>query len=721
MDAEDGAPVAAVEVDAVAAAASPAPQSVADNGAWFSVAAVPLDADGLLSAAAAPVDGGETFSAGTEPGLAAGAEPACEGETPAAPEQHELAASAPGVATVSHASSHSKAPSCPPAPAAETRSLTLAATAVASLSFPADEEAGQQPAPAKQHAPQEKELRPRRTLLLQIAAVCAALALCAGLGAGLGPRGGGAATPAEARAAVLLLGVSGAGFAPYAGVFAASVAAQLHLTPHAVRVLNAVDFVAPVAGRRLRALPAAPLPAALVAFAVDSGNATVLALLAGVNDSGVAAAGGNGAAVATFRSSLLSALQGAGLVVLAVQAASDPLVAPTPPVPPPPVPLSPSPPPRPLPPSPPPPTPQPPSPPPSPKPPPPNPPPPPSPPPPYVAPYIASNYSGICQGTYGYVNGASVSARYNNPVGIAYDPALDIVYVAETGNHAVRAIWPNGTVVTVAGTGTSGYASCGDPTSALLFKPVGLAVGPDSSLYISDGCLRIRKVTTAGVMSILAGSGTSGSLDGVGSLATFKLGGLSGGTGLAMHTNGTLYVADSRSYNIRAVAPDGTVTTVAGSGTSGYLDGAASVAQFSIPFMLAFESSSNSLLVTDTYPNRRVRRVALDTGVVSTVVGNGSDAWSVGPTSSTATALNPSGITADGSGRLFVTDNSFCKIGMVSGGALSLLAGGACYPFSNGAGSTATFNYPFSLTVLPDGSLLVPDSGNNCIRKIAAA
>ena len=319
------------------------------------------------------------------------------------------------------------------------------------------------------------------------------------------------------------------------------------------------------------------------------------------------------------------------------------------------------------------------------------------------------------------MNGASVSARYNNPVGIAYDPVLDIVYVAETGNHAVRAIWHNGTVVTVAGTGASGYASCSDPTSALLFKPVGLAVGPDSSLYISDGGLRIRKVTTTGVMSILAGSGTSGSLDGVGSLATFKLSGLSGGTGLAMHTNGTLYVADSRSYNIRAVAPDGTVTTVAGSGTSGYLDGAASVAQFSSPFMLAFESSSNSLLVTDTYPNRRVRRVALDTGVVSTVVGNGSDAWSVGPTSSTATALNPSGITADGSGRLFVTDNSFCKIGMVSGGALSLLAGGACYPFSNGAGSTATFNYPFSLTVLPDGSLLVPDSGNNCIRKIAAA
>ena len=324
-----------------AAPTAPSGPGAADECARSSGAAAPLDGDALLSAAAAPVDVGDVSSSsvGTKALTAFEAEPGAADN----PALTAATVAAPPARASSQCDGDVAWPSVAAGASDDKRSVKLAATAVAAPALPADEEKAMpdenEPVIAKKCPPDERTCaqrtaqKPAPRVLLRFAAVCAALALCAGLGAGLGPRGG--ASPvamAEARASVLLLGVTGASFRPFAGVFAASVAAQLQLPSPAVRVLSAVDFVAPVAGRRmrLRALLATPPPAAVVAFAVASENVTVLSLLSAVNNSDTAAAGGSANAVAAFQSSLLSALQAAGLVVQAVQSAFAPLVSPPP-------------------------------------------------------------------------------------------------------------------------------------------------------------------------------------------------------------------------------------------------------------------------------------------------------------------------------------------------------------------------------------------------------
>lgn len=168
----------------------------------------------------------------------------------------------------------------------------------------------------------------------------------------------------------------------------------------------------------------------------------------------------------------------------------------------------------------------------------------------------------LAGGTSGYADddtddGVS-TARFRNPWGVTVD-ASGNVYVADTGNHAIRKITPTGLVSTLAG-GTKGFAN-GAGSEARFDSPIGIVMGTDGNLYVADQVNRvIRKVTTAGVVTTLAGQpNTSGSADGQGSEARFFT-----PTGICTDESGNLYVADNGNSLIRKVTLTGEVITVAG-------------------------------------------------------------------------------------------------------------------------------------------------------------
>ncbi|MEB3220751.1 MAG: hypothetical protein VKS61_01605 [Candidatus Sericytochromatia bacterium] len=208
-----------------------------------------------------------------------------------------------------------------------------------------------------------------------------------------------------------------------------------------------------------------------------------------------------------------------------------------------------------------------------------------------------------------YTTSVVTSSGLARPQGLALD-ATGNLFVADTDSHRILKVTATGVVSTFAGS-TAGAAD-GTGTGAKFNGPQGLAIAPDGTLYVADtGNHRLRKVTPQGVVTTLAGAGL-GATDGTGTGASF-----SGPTGLVVGANGTLYVADTGNQRIRAVTPLGVVTTLAGS-TLGLVDGSGAAARFSSPVAVA-QRSDGALLVADR-DNARVRLVTPG-GQVSTLTG----------------------------------------------------------------------------------------------------
>jgi sugar lactone lactonase YvrE len=188
--------------------------------------------------------------------------------------------------------------------------------------------------------------------------------------------------------------------------------------------------------------------------------------------------------------------------------------------------------------------------------------------------------------TAGSQNGVGALATFNNPQGVAVD-ASGNVYVADAANNKIRLIAPGGVVTDFAGTGASG-SSDGPATSATFNAPAGIAVDTAGNVYVCDtGNNEIRLITKSGTVQTVAGNGSAGFLDGTGSGARFDAPG-----GIALDAHGNLYVADTVNLAIRKVSSSGVVTTLAGSASrSGSTDGTGDVASFSLPVAVAVDSS----------------------------------------------------------------------------------------------------------------------------------
>ena len=214
-------------------------------------------------------------------------------------------------------------------------------------------------------------------------------------------------------------------------------------------------------------------------------------------------------------------------------------------------------------------------------------------------------------------------------------------------------------------------------------------------MFVADGGLHcIRRVSPEGVVTTFAGAQTKGSpsqfKDGSGNDATFA-----SPFGLALESSGVLYVGDVSNNRVRMVTPNGVVTTYAGSGASTpFSDGAALSATFSYPHGLALHSSG-VLFVADSY-NNRIRSIT-PKGIVSTVAGSGASTPFLDGPASGATFQYPRGIAFDSSGVLYVADTNNKRIRMITPeGVVTTYAGsGAASPFSDGPGGRATFSNPF--------------------------
>jgi hypothetical protein len=283
------------------------------------------------------------------------------------------------------------------------------------------------------------------------------------------------------------------------------------------------------------------------------------------------------------------------------------------------------------------------------------------------------------------------------PEGVAMDSS-DNLYVADMYNNRILKRTPGGDY---------------SVTASGIMNVAGVAVDSSGNVYASDrNNVRICKVTPAGVVTTLAG-GSSGYEDGTGSAAKF-----SNPFGVAVDSSGNVYVADMNNNRIRKVTPAGVVTTLAGTGVAGYADGAGTLAQFNAPAFVAVDSSANVYVAEMN--GHRIRKVTPD-GVVSTVAGSGSPGVADG-VGTAAQFWNPLGIALDSTGNLYVADSYTHRIRKVTteGVVITLAGGTRGFPEDgniDGTGTAAKFNYPAGIVVDPSGNLYVTE-GNNQLRKI---
>ena len=317
-------------------------------------------------------------------------------------------------------------------------------------------------------------------------------------------------------------------------------------------------------------------------------------------------------------------------------------------------------------------------------------------------------------GTAAFADGTGAAALFNYPCGISATDSTGNVYIADKENHRIRLMSPAGVVTTFAGTGVAGFAD-GASNTAQFNSPSGICIDSAGKIYITDrGNNRIRLITPGAFglrnVTTLAGSGAAGFADGTGAAAVFN-----NPMGITIDVQGNLYVADYNNNSIRRVTPGGVVTTFAGQASAGWIDGAAAGARFNKPAGVAFDPLRGDILVADT-DNHRIRSIN-STGVVSTVAGNGSSGSADGAASA-ASFTWPLGLSADAAGNIYVADTYSHKIRKIASGVVTTLAGSGSWTFAEGIGAAASFWEPTCVVVAPNGSLLVADAKNNRIRRI---
>ena len=310
------------------------------------------------------------------------------------------------------------------------------------------------------------------------------------------------------------------------------------------------------------------------------------------------------------------------------------------------------------------------------------------------------------------------------PSAIVFD-AQGNLYFAETGNHVVRRFSVAGVITTVAGTGVQGFAGDNGPAvAAELDSPAGLAMDAAGNLYIADSHNhRVREVAVAaGVITTIAGTGVAG-FSGDGGLA--KAARLDLPTALAVDAAGNVYVADTDNHRVRRIAvATGVITTLAGNGVEGFAgdNGLATAASIDSPNGLAVDGTGN-LYIADTH-NGRVREVSAATGLISTVAGGGLQAFGGDGGAAKAAGLAlPRGLTIDPAGNIYVADSANHRIRRIStSGTITTVAGQGTETFAGDEAPavTASLDTPLAVAISPAGLVTLADSGNHRVRQIDA-
>jgi sugar lactone lactonase YvrE len=325
-------------------------------------------------------------------------------------------------------------------------------------------------------------------------------------------------------------------------------------------------------------------------------------------------------------------------------------------------------------------------------------------------------------GIWGDTNGPATNALFHSPTDVALDQAGDL-YVSDANNDEIRKIDTNDVVSTLAGQ-SSGSAD-GSGAAALFWSTAGVTTDNASNIYVADyyNCT-IRRVTTNGAVTTIAGlAGQIGSADGTNSDARFFY-----PFDLAADNHGNVFVTDTENCTVRKLSPSGTnwvVSTIAGMvGMLGHGDGPGTNASFYLPTGIAVDTNGN-VYVSD-YGNDTIRMIAPagTNWMVSTLAGMVGITGHADATGTNASFYYPHGLALDAAGGLYVADmdnatiRKMTKVG--TNWVVSTLAGMATMPGStNGTGTNAQFYLPQGIAVDANGNLFVADTGNDMIRMIS--
>jgi serine/threonine-protein kinase len=314
----------------------------------------------------------------------------------------------------------------------------------------------------------------------------------------------------------------------------------------------------------------------------------------------------------------------------------------------------------------------------------------------------------VGSGAQGSADGTKAQASFNYPTGIGMN--IDgFLFVADKQNNMIRIISPQGVVNVIAGNGNVGFSNT--KGSVTFNSPTSTAADSSGNVFIADMAnSAIREISPQGVVTTFAGNGSAGFVNGTGTAALFNV-----PTGVATDGAGNVYVADNGNSMIRKITPKGVVTTLAGSGNRGATNGAGTAASFNQPQALAVDAGGNVYVADEG--NNLIRKITPQ-GVVTTLAGSGSAGAANGV--GTAASFNgPAGITVDISGNVYVGDSNNNLIRKIApDGTVTTVAGTGLAGGDNGALNTATFNNPQGVVVDQYGRIFVVDTGNNLIREI---
>jgi sugar lactone lactonase YvrE len=338
---------------------------------------------------------------------------------------------------------------------------------------------------------------------------------------------------------------------------------------------------------------------------------------------------------------------------------------------------------------------------------------------------VISTVAGDGSGSYSGDGGAATSAGLSQIYGDVEVDTSGNLFIPDSLNNRIRKVSTNGIITTVAGNGTGSYSGDGGAaTNATMGLPAGVAVDAFGNMFIADSeNNRIRKVNTNGIITTVAGNGNQ-SYSGDGGAAINAS--LNSPNGVALDGSGNLFIADRSNNHIRKVNTNGIITTVAGNSTGGYSgDGGAAInASLNEPFGMAVDVSGN-LFIADSN-NERIRKVDTN-GIITTVAGNGYTKFDQGAYSgdggaATNASLNsPLGVAVDVCGNLFIADTDNNRIREVNtNGIITTVAGngGQGYSGDGGSAANAAFYYPSGVTVDAFDNIFISDEANNRIRKV---
>jgi uncharacterized protein (TIGR03437 family) len=340
---------------------------------------------------------------------------------------------------------------------------------------------------------------------------------------------------------------------------------------------------------------------------------------------------------------------------------------------------------------------------------------------------VITTVAGSGTATFLGDGGLASKASINSPYGVATDNAGNI-YIADSANNRIRKIDSAGVISTVAGCGEAtaaciqvGLGDGGPATAPLLLSPWDVVADNAGNFYFTDsGNGRIRKVDASGTISTVAGGAANGLGDGGPAINAH----LSNPVGLAIDSGGNLYVAEVDGNRVRKVSAAGIITTIAGSGAPGFSGdgGPAASATLNNPHGVGVDSAGN-VYITDTL-NARVRKVNT-AGMISTIAGNGQVGSTGGGGSATSASFaSPWDVKVDGSGNIYVSDWQSYRVRKVDpSGNITTFAGTGVAGFSGDGGpaTNATFDGPTGLGLDPAGDLFIADSLGNRIRKVSSS